>query len=122
MPPDLAVTLPYWLDRPGAEEALDIARHAESAGVTELWVGEMATFEAFTLAGALAATRPGLRLVVGPLPVTLRDPTMLAMGVASVAEVGDRPADLALGATARWSPRAGTGCTTGRRCRGSGRP
>ena len=34
MPPDLAVTLPYWLDRP-AGEALDIARHAESAGVTE---------------------------------------------------------------------------------------
>ena len=45
--------------------------------------------------------------MVGPLPVTLRDPTMLAMGVASVAEVGDRPADLALGAsspavTAGW--------------------
>jgi probable F420-dependent oxidoreductase len=106
VPPDLAVTLPYWLDRPAAE-ALEIARHAESAGVTELWLGEMATFEAFTLAGAVAATRPGLRLVVGPLPVTLRDPTMLAMGVASVAEVGGRAADLALGAsspavTAGW--------------------
>jgi probable F420-dependent oxidoreductase len=98
VPPDLAVTLPYWLDRPAAE-ALDISRHAEAAGITELWLGEMATFEAFTLAGALATTRPGLRLVVGPLPVTLRDPTMLAMGVASVAEVGDRAADLALGAS-----------------------
>ena len=72
MPPELAVRLPYWLDRP-AGEALDIARQAESMGIGELWLGEMATFEAFTLAGAVAAARPGLRLVIGPLPVTLRD-------------------------------------------------
>ncbi len=96
--PDLAVTLPYWLDRP-AGEALQVARHVDAAGIDELWIGEMATFEAFALAGALAATTTIARLVVGPLPVTLRDPVLLAMGVASVGEIGGRAAHLALGAS-----------------------
>src|SRR4051794_26779227 len=90
---ELAVTLPYWLDRPAAE-AMAVAANSQRAGIDELWVGEMATFEAFALAGALAATTTIARLVVGPLPVVLRDPVLLAMGVASVGEVGGRPAHL----------------------------
>ena len=108
--PEIAVTLPFWLDRP-AGEALEVVRSAEAAGLRELWIGEMATFEAFALAGAVAATTSIERVVVGPLPVALRDPVLLAMGVATVGEVGGRPAHLALGAstptvTARWHGRS----------------
>ena len=107
--PEVAVTLPYWLDRP-VGEALEVVRAADAAGIHELWVGEMATFEAFALAGVVAATSSIERIVVGPLPVTLRDPVLLAMGVATVGEVGGRPAHLALGAstptvTAGWHGR-----------------
>ena len=63
--PQVAVTLPYWLDRP-AGEALAVVRAAEAAGIPELWIGEMATFEAFALAGAVAASTAIERIVVGP--------------------------------------------------------
>lgn len=93
-----ALALPFWLDRP-ANEALEVAELAEEYDIDELWVGEMATFDAFALAGAIARTTRHLTLTVGPLPVSLRDPVALAMGVSSVAELGDRPAHLALGAS-----------------------
>jgi probable F420-dependent oxidoreductase len=96
--PELAVTLPYWLDRPPGE-ALELVANVEAFGIGELWLGEMATFEAFSLAGAIAATTTIPRLVVGPLPVTLRDPAMLAMGLGTLCEVARRPVHLALGAS-----------------------
>ena len=107
--PQVAVTLPYWLDRP-AGEALAVVRATEAAGIAELWIGEMATFEAFALAGVVAASTAIERIVVGPLPLALRDPVLLAMGVATVSEVGGRSAHLALGAstptvTAGWHGR-----------------
>src|SRR3954454_12263369 len=110
---DLGVVLPYWLDRPSAE-ALEIGRNADRLGYGELWVGEMLTFDAFALAGALAATTGRIRLTVGPLAVGVRDPVMLARGVASVALAGGRPAGLALGASSptvveQWHQRAWTG-------------
>lgn len=93
-----ALALPFWLDRP-ANEALDIAELAEARGFDQLWIGEMATFDAFALAGAIARTTSTVSITVGPVPVTLRDPVALAMGVSSVAELGNRPAHLALGAS-----------------------
>jgi probable F420-dependent oxidoreductase len=96
--PELAVTLPYWLDRPPGE-SLELVANVEACGIGELWLGEMATFEAFSLAGAIAATTSIPRLVVGPLPVTLRDAVMLAMGLGTLREVAGRPVHLALGAS-----------------------
>lgn len=94
----LGVALPYWLDRaPG--EALSVARGADAHGFGEIWIGEMATFDAFALAGALARETASAKLVVGPLPVTLRDPVALAMGISSIAELGGRPCDLFVGAS-----------------------
>lgn len=95
---DIAIVLPYWFDRP-ALEALDIARNAERLGYSELWVGEMATFEAFALAGAIARETKRIRITVGPLAAGVRTPVQLAMGWASVTELGGRPARLALGAS-----------------------
>lgn len=94
----LAVALPYWLDREPTE-AMKVARAAEEWGYDELWIGEMATFDAFTLAGAIARETTRIKLVVGPLPVTLRDPVSLAMASSSIAELGGRPTDLVLGAS-----------------------
>jgi probable F420-dependent oxidoreductase len=94
----LAVVLPYWFDRPPLE-ALEIARNADRCGYPELWIGEMATFEAFALAGALARETKALRLTIGPLAVGVRTPVQLAMGWASVRELAGRPVRLALGAS-----------------------
>lgn len=80
-------------------EALTIARAADEFGFDELWIGEMATFDAFALAGAVARDTSRIRLVVGPLPVALRDPVALAMGSTSVTELGGRASDLVLGAS-----------------------
>jgi len=65
----------------------------------EVWIGEMATFDAFALAGAVARATVRIRVVVGPLPVATRSPAALAMGVNSISILGGRPADLALGAS-----------------------
>ena len=92
------VVLPYWLDRP-SEEALQIGCVADRLGFQELWIGEMLTFDAFALGGALAATTEQIRLTLGPLAIGVRDPVMLARGVASVAVAGGRTAHLALGAS-----------------------
>ncbi len=105
----LAVVLPFWFDRPPLE-ALDVARTAEALGYRELWVGEMLTFDAFALAGAIGRETSRLALVVGPLAVGVRDPAALALGISSVALLGGRPAHLALGAStptlvAQWHGR-----------------
>ena len=97
--------LPYWLDRP-AEEAVDIASAAADAGFTRLWVGEMATFDAFALATAVGLRAPKLRLVVGPLALGVRSPVALALGASSVATLTGSSVDIALGAS---SPAIVTG-------------
>jgi probable F420-dependent oxidoreductase len=99
-PPRLSVSLGLWQDREPLE-ALDTARLADELGYDELWIGEMATFDAFALAAAIAArTSERLALTVGPLAVAVRDPMALAMGTASVAALGGaRPVGLALGSS-----------------------
>ena len=94
----LSVVLPYWLDRP-ALEAIDIARSAAFLGYSELWVGEMMTFDAFALAAAIVRETETMRVVVGPLAIGVRSPAALALGIASVSELGGRRAGLALGAS-----------------------
>lgn len=90
--------MPFWPDRPPAE-AFEIAAAAERKRFDELWIGEVATFDAFALAGAIAARTKRIEITVGPLAVGVRDPVAIAMGIASVATIGARPARLALGAS-----------------------
>jgi probable F420-dependent oxidoreductase len=108
--------LPFWLDRPPAE-ALEVAVNASRLGYPEIWIGEMLHFDAFALAGAIAATTERSTITVGPLAIDLRDPVALAMGIASVASLGRRPARLAIGASSpavvqRWHGRPWTGQTS----------
>lgn len=95
-----AAVLGYWQDRDPLE-ALATAAAADELGYRELWVGEMATFDAFALAAAIGArTSPRLGLTVGPLAVGVRDPMAMAMGTASVAALSEgREVGLAIGAS-----------------------
>src|SRR4051794_16219925 len=92
------VALPLWLDRPDAE-ALDIAQTARDVGLGTLWIGEMATFDGFALATAIGLRTPGLRLKVGPLPISVRNPVSIALGASSVASLTGSSVDIALGAS-----------------------
>lgn len=92
----IGVVLPYWPDRP-AGEALEVATVADELGYDELWVGEMATYDAFALATAIGLRTARVSLTVGPLAVGVRSPATIAMGVASTANLIGREVNVALG-------------------------
>lgn len=94
----IEAVLPFWLDRPDLE-ALEIADAVTAAGIDGLWIGEMATFDAFALATAIGARAPGLGLRVGPLPISVRTPASIALGASTVAEITRAQVDIALGAS-----------------------
>jgi probable F420-dependent oxidoreductase len=94
----IEAALPFWLDRPDVE-ALQIAEAASQEGLTGLWIGEMATFDAFALATAIGTRAPGLRLKLGPLAISVRTPVALALGASSVAALTGCEIDVALGAS-----------------------
>ncbi|VBA49208.1 Putative coenzyme F420-dependent oxidoreductase [Mycobacterium attenuatum] len=95
---DVEVALPFWLDRPD-HEAIEVALAACDAGFDGLWIGEMATYDAFALATAVGMRAPQLTLKIGPLAVGVRGPVTLALGVASVVALTGNRVDLALGAS-----------------------
>jgi probable F420-dependent oxidoreductase len=95
---DLQVVAPFWLDRPD-EEVMDIAAAAARHRFATMWLGEMASFDAFALATAVGLRTPGLALKIGPLAVGVRSPVALALGLASVATLTGAHVDLALGAS-----------------------
>ncbi|MDT5016020.1 MAG: hypothetical protein QOD39_2180 [Mycobacterium sp.] len=95
---DIEVALPFWLDRPD-EEALDVAVAAREAEFDALWIGEMATFDAFALATAVGNCAPGIRMKLGPLAVGVRSPVALALGASTVASLTGNEVDIALGAS-----------------------
>lgn len=97
-PDDLQVVAPFWLDRPDGE-AIEIALEASRFGFGTMWLGEMATFDAFALATAVGLRAPGLALKIGPLAIGVRSPVALALGLASVTGLTGARADLALGAS-----------------------
>jgi probable F420-dependent oxidoreductase len=101
----IEVALPFWLDRPD-QEAMDVALAAHEAGFDALWIGELATYDAFALATAVGLRAPELPLKIGPLPVGVRSPVALALGVSSVAALTGSRVDIALGAS---SPAIVTG-------------
>lgn len=105
----LEVSLGLWQDRP-ADEVLQTARLADDLGYRRVWVGEMATWDAFALATHVGRSFSTAGLVLGPFPVSVRDPMMIAMGAASVAALTGREVSVALGTSSttvveRWHGR-----------------
>lgn len=94
--PAVSIVVPLWPDRPPAEN-LEVARLADRAGIGEIWIGEMATYDAVALATAIGSSGPGARLTIGPLAVHVRTPLTMALGVASVADLTGREVGLAVG-------------------------
>src|SRR6201987_6333464 len=94
----IEAVLPFWLDRPD-QEALQIAQQASQAGLAGLWIGEVASFDAFALATAIGTRAPELRLKLGPLPISVRTPVAVALGASSVASLTGCGVDVALGAS-----------------------
>jgi probable F420-dependent oxidoreductase len=92
----LEVSLGLWQDRP-PEEVIRTAALVDALGYPALWVGEMATWDAFVLAAHVGQTFQHSDLVLGPFAVAVRDPAMIAMGAASVAAVTGRRVSVALG-------------------------
>jgi alkanesulfonate monooxygenase SsuD/methylene tetrahydromethanopterin reductase-like flavin-dependent oxidoreductase (luciferase family) len=108
----LEISLGLWQDRP-ADEALRTAALADELGFPAVWIGELATYDVFALASRLALRHA--RLVLGPLAVPVRDPVMIAMGVASVAALTGRPVAVALGTSSplvveQWHGRSRARC------------
>ena len=62
---DIGVVTPFWLDRPNTE-AVGIAIEAERNGFGTLWLGEMATYDAFSLATAVGLRTERIGLRIGP--------------------------------------------------------
>ena len=92
----LEVSLGLWQDRPAAE-VVDTALLADALGYRAVWIGEMATWDAFALGTHIGQRLTRADLVLGPFAVAVRDPAMIAMGAASVAALTGRGVSVALG-------------------------
>ncbi len=92
------MSLGLWQDRAPAE-VLRTARVADELGYGEIWIGEMATFDAFALGAVVAERTARADITVGPLAVAVRDPVMIAMGAGSLAELTGRTVKVALGSS-----------------------
>jgi probable F420-dependent oxidoreductase len=92
----IEVSLGLWQDRP-PEEVIQTALLADRLGYPSVWIGEMATWDAFALGAHVGRTFNHAGLVLGPLAVSVRDPAMIAMGAASVAALTGRRVSVALG-------------------------
>jgi probable F420-dependent oxidoreductase len=81
------------------EQDLRTAVVADRLGYGEVWVGEGWVWDCFALATAIGLATDHIALTIGPVPVSLRDPAMIAVGAASVANLTDRTVGVALGAS-----------------------
>ena len=82
-----------------AAEVVRTAQVADELGYWEIWIGEMATFDAFALGAVVAERTARAALTIGPLAVAVRDPVMIAMGVGSLTELTGRTVNVALGSS-----------------------
>lgn len=80
-------------------EVSTVTRIAAQAGVGEVWYSEVNGYDAVALSSAAAASggTGGMGITVGPVPLGVRDPGLLAMGLATVAAVAGGPVGIALG-------------------------
>jgi len=79
-----------------------VADAADELGFGELWVGEMATYDAFALATAIGLRTSRIAMTIGPLAVGVRSPATIAMGVTSVANLVGREVNVALGTSSTF--------------------
>ena len=81
--PRLALTLPLG----GAEEVVELAAAARERGFEELWLAEVASGDAYALAGALAVGAPGMRIGTAVVPAQTRTPMVHAMAAMTLSQL-----------------------------------
>lgn len=90
------VTPQTWMGRP-QEEIIEVSRIADELGYASLWLPEAAAYDAFALATYIGLQTKQIEMVLGALPVTVRDPAMIARGIASVQALTGRAVSACLG-------------------------
>jgi probable F420-dependent oxidoreductase len=95
---DISVVVASRPNRPPEHDLLT-AVAADRLGYGEVWIGEGWVWDCFALATAIGLATDQIALTIGPVPVSLRDPAMIAVGVASVAALTRRTVGIALGAS-----------------------
>lgn len=81
----------------GLRDAVELGRHAEELGYTDLWTAEIGGADALTPLGALATTTSTVRLGTGILPVFTRPPALVAMSAAALHDLSGGRFVLGLG-------------------------
>jgi probable F420-dependent oxidoreductase len=86
---------------------VELCRHAESIGYTDLWTAEVGGADALTPLGALAAVTTSARLGTAIVPVFTRPPALLAMSAAALQDLSGGRFVLGLGTSSnviveRW--------------------
>jgi probable F420-dependent oxidoreductase len=78
-----------------------VTRLARDLGATGVWFSEVNGYDAFALAGGLVAAGDtgGTEVIMGPIPIAVRDPAMMAMGLATVQASASARVSVALGAS-----------------------
>jgi probable F420-dependent oxidoreductase len=79
----LGLTLPVG----GAENAASLAGVARACGYEELWLAEVNGGDAYAIAGALAASVPGMRIGTAVVPAQTRTPLVHAMAALSLSQL-----------------------------------
>ena len=110
--PRVTVVLGEWLDR-DIDADLEVAVAADRLGYPEVWVGEMAKFDAPVAAVVIAGRTQSIEPCLGPLAVTIRTSTQIALATATVAATTGRRTHVALGTSSdvvhRWHGRSRVG-------------
>lgn len=78
-------------------ECLRTAITADRLDYGEMWIGEGWVWDPFALATAIGLAIEHSALTVGPIPVSVRDPAMIAMSAASTAALTGQRVGVALG-------------------------
>jgi probable F420-dependent oxidoreductase len=79
----LGLTLPVF----AARESLEVARLAQRRGYDELWMAEVASGDAYALAGAAAVAVPGMRIGTAVVPAQTRSALVHAMAAMTLSQL-----------------------------------
>jgi probable F420-dependent oxidoreductase len=80
----IAVPIQHPLSVP---ECVELARRAEAAGYESIWIPEVVGADAFVVMTAMAGVTAHLHLGTGIVPILTRTPTLMAMALASIAQL-----------------------------------
>jgi alkanesulfonate monooxygenase SsuD/methylene tetrahydromethanopterin reductase-like flavin-dependent oxidoreductase (luciferase family) len=90
----IAVPIQHPLTLP---DCVELAQQAEIAGYDGLWIPEVVGIDAFVLMTAIAGVTTRLHLGTSIVPIFTRTPSLLAMTMASIAQVAPGRLRLGLG-------------------------